>query len=69
MGPRAFRYILPYWRRLATVLVISLISTALSLAIPYLTKPLVDDALLARNGRALGQIVVLFVMATALGSC
>jgi ATP-binding cassette, subfamily B, bacterial len=67
VSPRAFRYILPYWRRLATVLVISLISTALSLAIPYLTKPLVDDALLARNGRALGQIAVLFVMATALG--
>jgi ATP-binding cassette subfamily B protein len=64
---RAFRYILPYWRRLTVVLVISLISTGLSLYLPYLTKALVDEALLARNSRALGQIVGLFVVAGGLG--
>ncbi len=60
MDPRAFRYILPYWRRLAGVLAISLASTGLSLWLPYLTKSLVDDALVARNAAALRDIVALF---------
>jgi ATP-binding cassette subfamily B protein len=64
---RAFRYILPYWRRLTIVLLVCLVSTALSLWLPYLTKPLVDEALIGRNGQALRQIVVLFVAAGALG--
>jgi ATP-binding cassette subfamily B protein len=64
---RAFRYIFPYWRRLAIVLVVSLVSTALSLWLPYLTKALVDEALLARNMDALHEIVVLFVGAGVLG--
>ena len=45
MDRRAFAYIRPYWRRLTTVLLISLVSTAVSLYLPYLTKSLVDDAL------------------------
>jgi len=63
----AYRYILPYWRRLAGVLVISLISTSISLWLPYLTKLLVDDALIARNAQALGQIVLLFLLSGAVG--
>ena len=31
---RALRFILPYWRRLALVLVLSFLSTALSLYLP-----------------------------------
>src|SRR5690242_17031458 len=54
------RYALPYWRRLALVLVLSLVSTALSLAIPYLSKDLVDRALLGRDFRALAQILAAF---------
>jgi ATP-binding cassette subfamily B protein len=64
---RAFRYILPYWRRLTGVLVISLVSTALSLWLPYLTKALVDQALLAKDASALQRIVELFVVVGAVG--
>ena len=60
---RAFRYILPYWRSLALVLGLSLASTALALYLPYLTKDLVDRALLGRDLAALRRVVVLFVAA------
>ena len=62
-----FRYVLPYWRRLLIVLVISLISTSISLWLPYLTKILVDDALVARNAQALRQVVALFLLSGGLG--
>lgn len=62
---RAFRYILPYRRRLALVVGISLVSTALSLWLPYLTKILVDDALIARDATALRVTVGLFLLAGA----
>ena len=42
-------YAIPYWRRLTLVLVLSLLSTALSLVLPYLSKILVDRALLGRQ--------------------
>lgn len=61
------RYILPYWRPLASILAISLISTSVSLWLPYLTKLLVDDALVARNAQALRQIVVLFLLSGVVG--
>ena len=67
MNRRAFAYIRPYRRRLAVILLISLISTGLSLWLPYLTKSLVDDALVGRNLGALLRIVLLFVAAGAVG--
>ena len=67
MNRRAFRYIVPYWRRLAGVLFVSLVSTGLSLWLPYLTKALVDEALVARNLAALTRIVELFVVVGAIG--
>jgi ATP-binding cassette subfamily B protein len=60
---RAFQYILPYWRSLALVLVLSLASTALALYLPYLTKDLVDRALLGRDLAALRRVVLLFITA------
>ena len=60
---RAFRYILPYWRSLALILVLSLASTALALYLPYLTKDLVDRALLGRDLESLRRVVLLFVTA------
>ena len=60
---RAFRYILPYWRSLALILVLSLASTTLALYLPYLTKDLVDRALLGRDFDALRRVVFLFVAA------
>lgn len=67
MDRRAFRYILPYWRRLAGVVAISLASTSISLWLPYLTKLLVDDALVAKNVAALRQIVGLFLLSGGIG--
>jgi ATP-binding cassette, subfamily B, bacterial len=57
---RAFAYLAPYWRRLVLVMAISLISTAVSLVTPYLTKDLVDRALVGRDLAALQRIVLLF---------
>jgi ATP-binding cassette subfamily B protein len=57
---RAFAYLAPYWRRLVLVMAISLISTGLSLVTPYLTKDLVDRALIGRDLAALQRIVLMF---------
>ncbi len=67
MNRRAFRYIIPYWRRLTIVLIISLASTVLSLWLPYLTKALVDDALIAGDLAALRHVVLLFIVVGAIG--
>lgn len=60
MDRRAFAYLLPYWRRLVLVLVISLVSTAATLAMPYLSKDLIDHALVGRDADALRRIVSMF---------
>ena len=54
------QYAIPYWRRLVLVLVLSLVSTGLSLIIPYLSKDLFDRALLGRDFQRLLVIVALF---------
>ncbi|MCC7126019.1 MAG: ABC transporter ATP-binding protein [Acidobacteria bacterium] len=59
---RAFVYLAPYWRRLVLVMIISLVSTAVSLATPYLTRDLVDRALVGRDLVALRRIVGLFAV-------
>ena len=61
MDRRAFAYLVPYWRRLVLVLVISLISTATTLVIPYLSKDLIDKALVGRDLEALRRIVGWFI--------
>lgn len=61
----AFRYIRPYRARLALVVGLSLASTGLSLAQPYLSKVLVDRALLGRDLRALAWTVAGFLALTA----
>ena len=57
---RAFAFLAPYWRRLALVMAISLVSTGLSLVTPYLSKDLVDRALLGRDLTALWRTVGFF---------
>ena len=64
---RIFSYILPYWRRLAVVLALSLISTLLGLTQPYITKLLIDEALLRKNMQALITVAALMVVVTVLG--
>jgi ATP-binding cassette, subfamily B, bacterial len=61
---RALRYLVPYWRRLALVVVLSGLNTALTLTLPYLTKMLVDGALVDRNLRVLYTTVALFAAAS-----
>ncbi|MEO6222280.1 MAG: ABC transporter ATP-binding protein, partial [Vicinamibacterales bacterium] len=63
----ALKYLRPYRPQLAAVLAISLLSTGLSLWLPYLTKDLVDQALIGRNSAALFRIVFLFAAIGALG--
>ncbi len=67
MDRRALGYLTPYWRRLSGVVAISLVSTVLSLWLPYLTKSLVDQALIGRDGAALTRIVILFAGIGAAG--
>src|SRR5215813_14285821 len=64
---RALVFVLPYWRRLAFVLAISLFSTVLGLVQPYIAKLLIDEALLRRNLRALAEVALLMVVATVFG--
>jgi ATP-binding cassette subfamily B protein len=57
---RAFAYLQPYWRRLSLVFAISVVSTGTTLAVPYLTKDLIDTALIGRDMAALRRIVLWF---------
>ena len=61
MDRRAFAFLVPYWRRLVLVLAISLVSTATTLVIPYLSKDLIDRALVGRDLDALRRIVSWFI--------
>ena len=63
----ALRYLRPYRPQLAAVLAISLVSTGLSLWLPYLTKDLIDKALIGRNSAALFRIVTLFAIVGVVG--
>jgi ATP-binding cassette subfamily B protein len=64
---RALGHVLPYWRRLALVAALSLVSTALSLVLPYLTKVLIDRALIGRDLTALHQTVAWFAVSAVAG--
>ena len=63
---RALDYVKPHWRRLSLVLVLSLAGTALTLYTPYLSRDLVDDALLGRSTSALYRIIATFAVITLL---
>ncbi|WP_082703754.1 ABC transporter ATP-binding protein [Novosphingobium sp. Fuku2-ISO-50] len=59
---------MPYRARLVGVLLISLCATAVSLVQPWLSKLMIDDALLRHNFTALVQIAVAVVVATVAGA-
>jgi ATP-binding cassette subfamily B protein len=61
---RALRFIVPYWRRLALVLGFSILSTALSLYLPLLTRDFVDGALIGKSAATLFRVVGLFAGVT-----
>ena len=64
---RALAYLVPYWKRLALVVLLSGLNTALSLTLPYLSKTLIDSALIGRSLPALYSTVTLFALASAGG--
>lgn len=64
---RALAYVVPYWRRLAIVVALSVVSTSLSLTLPYLSKSLIDSALAGRDLTALYRTVGLFTIASIAG--
>ena len=64
---RALSYLTPYRWRLALVAVLSLVSTGFSLAVPLLSRTLVDGAILAGDAGALRLVVLLFAAVTAAG--
>ena len=55
---------MPYWRRLALVLGISLLSTVVSLYLPLLSRDFVDGALLGRDMASLQAVVIRFGIIT-----
>ena len=64
---RAIRFILPYWPRLILILLAGAIATAFGLAQPYISKLLIDDALLKRDLRMLVIVSGLMILVTVLG--
>ena len=64
---RAIAYVIPYWRRLALVVALSGVSTALTLVVPYLSRSLIDGALVGRNLAALYRTVALFAVVSVAG--
>ena len=62
---RALAFIVPYWRRLVLVLVLSALSTALSLYLPLLTRDFFDRALIGRDLQTLIRVAVLFTVFAA----
>ncbi len=63
---QALRFVTPYWRRLALVLSLSLISTGLSLLLPLISKEFFDRALLGRDLEVLVRTSAVFACVTAL---
>jgi ATP-binding cassette, subfamily B, bacterial len=64
---RAFAFVTPYWRSFVLVIALGLLSTVIALAQPYISRLLIDDALLRHNLSALWKIAALMVGVTVLG--
>ena len=64
---RALAYVRPYAGALVPVVVLSTAGTALGLALPYLSKAMIDDAILGGDFPLLLRIAGLFVGITILG--
>ena len=64
---RALAYLRPYRWQLLLVVVLSLVSTGFSLAVPLLSRTLVDGAILAGDAGALRLVVLVFAAVTLAG--
>ena len=63
---RALGYVAPYRAKLSFIFLTGLVATGFGLAQPYISKLLIDDALLRRDFRALVTVSALMVAATLL---
>lgn len=63
---RALAFIVPYWPRLIFVLLAGIAATGFGLLQPYISKLLIDDALLKRNMRMLVIVSAVMFAITAL---
>src|SRR5579863_8688616 len=64
---RALRFVVPYWPRLVVILATGIAATGFSLLQPYISKLLIDDALLKRNLHMLLIVSGLMFGVTVLG--
>lgn len=64
---RALRFIVPYWGRLVFVVLVGIVATGFGLLQPYISKLLIDDALLKHNFRMLLIVSGLMFGVTVLG--
>jgi ATP-binding cassette subfamily B protein len=64
---RAMRFIVPYWQRLLFVMLVGIVATGFGLLQPYISKLLIDDALLKHNMRMLLLVSGLMFGITVLG--
>lgn len=60
-------YLYPHWRSLAAVILIGLVATLSGLAQPWLTRDLIDGALLRKDFDALVRVSALLVVITVVG--
>lgn len=63
---RTLVFLRPYWRHFLLLLALGLVSTAVTLAQPYLTKLLIDNALLRRNMPGLWYLAAWMAVCSAL---
>lgn len=61
---RTLRYAVPYWKRFTFVFLAGILATMFGLAQPYISKLLIDQALLKRDFHALVTISTMMVVAT-----
>jgi ATP-binding cassette, subfamily B, bacterial len=64
---RALAFVAPYWRGFALVTFLGLLSTAIALAQPYISRLLIDDALLRHDLTALAKIALIMLLVTVAG--
>lgn len=64
---RAMVFVAPFWRGLTVVLLLGLFSTVVSLAQPYISRLLIDNALLRHDMKALWRIAFLMLAVTVIG--
>src|SRR5258708_24910231 len=64
---RAMKFVSPYWKGLLAVILLGLFSTCVGLIQPYISRLLIDDALVRHDQHALWKIALAMVVVTVVG--